>query len=224
MKLFRYILPLIAVISLGACSKGAPSDGSVGGRSDYYNQSGREYMMGCADNLVTDALDQLEMALEVNARGSSVSSHFNMGGDITANGTVWTVTEYENRLAGMKIKKNSDLSWTLTFDGNYSIQDEDYPTRFTLLAQQEAHNMDFHYNWKVTLTGERVEREGYSCQVNTPVPLQYQVGVGSQQTAKGWNMMYGTLTMNVYKNGNLVDLCELVFNGVPYNAKYTRGL
>ena len=84
--------------------------------------------------------------------------------------------------------------------------------------------MDFHYNWKVTLTGERVEREGYSCQVNTPVPLQYQVGVGSQQTAKGWNMMYGTLTMNVYKNGNLVDLCELVFNGVPYNAKYTRGL
>lgn len=226
MKLFRYILPLVAIAAISACSKGdIYDDSSVGGRTDYYNRNGRSYMMGCADNLITDALDQLEMALEVNARGGSVSSHFNMNGDITANGTVWTVTEYGSRLEGMKIKKNSDLSWTLTFDGDYSIDSETYPTHFSFHVMQEAHNAGYHYNWKVNIiSGERVEREGYSCQVSTPVPLQYQVGVGSQESIKGWNMMYGTLMMSVFKSGTLVDLCELVFNGVPYNAKYTRGL
>ena len=226
MKLFRYILPLMAVAALSACSKGEIySESSVGGRSDYYNRNGRSYMMGCADNLITDALDQLEMALEVNARGSNVSSHFNMAGDIMANGSVWTVTEYENCLAGMKIKKNSDLSWNLTFEGDYSIDSETYPTRFTFHVQQEAHNAGYHYNWKVSIVdGERIEREGYSCKVSTPVPLQYQVGVGSQEAIKGWNMMYGTLMMSVYKSGTLIDLCELVFDGAPYNAKYTRGL
>lgn len=226
MKLFRYILPLVAVAAISACSKGdIYDDSTVGGRTDYYNRNGRSYMMGCADNLITDALDQLEMALEVNARGGSVSSHFNMNGDITSNGTVWTVTEYGSRLEGMKIKKNSDLSWTLTFDGDYSIDNETYPTRFTLHVLQEAHNTGYHYNWKVNIVnGERIEREGYSCQVSTPVPLQYQVGVGSQESIKGWNMMYGTLMMSVFKGDTLVDLCELVFNGVPYNAKYTRGL
>lgn len=224
MKNRYFLLPVLAlVVAVSACSK-ADETGVVGGRSEYYDYSGRSYMMGIADNLVTDALDQLEKALEVNDRGGSRSSHFDMTGDLMSNGVMWTVTESGNRLYGMTLKKGTGDAWMLVFDGNYAVGEDDYPTRFTLRAERGAQNAPYHFNWTVTLNGERVERGGYSCQAETTVPLQYQLGVGYNQSTSGWNMMYGTLMMSVYKDSKLIDLCELVFNGNPGSAKYTRGL
>lgn len=222
----KYILILAALVATISCRKASYSDpDSVGGRT-YDNESyGKVYMMGIADNLVTDALDELERALEVNAEGRSVSSHFAISGNLDTPGTTWTVTDPISVLYGLRLKCVELAAWDLEFDGEYATSESSlYPTRFTLHALRgEQTGIAGHYNWTVSLEGSRTERGGYSCVVNTPKALMYNQA-DLLQSVGGWNKLYGTLRMIVYKNKELVDICELRFNGNVSQAKFERGL
>ena len=59
-----FILLAIAAVAAVSCSKASTQD-IVGGRSQEYNWGGYSYMMYIADNLTTDALDELEQGAEI---------------------------------------------------------------------------------------------------------------------------------------------------------------
>ena len=222
----KYILALAAVVAAVSCQKSSYHDpDTVGGRLPENESYGKTYMMGIADNLVTDALDELEWALEINASDRNVSSHFAISGNLETPGTTWTVSDPSSVLTGMKLKAVELAAWDLEFDGQYTVRGSTYyPTRFTLHAiRGEATSIEHHFNWTVTLEGSRTERGGYSCVVNTPKALMYNQADLSQSIG-GWNKLYGTLRMIVYKNKELVDISELRFNGSVLQAKYERGL
>lgn len=222
----KYIFILATVLAAVSCRKASYHDpDTVGGRIPENESYGKTYMMGIADNLVTDALDELEWALEINASGRGVSSHFAISGNLDTPGTTWTVSDPMSVLTGMRLKAVDLAAWDLEFDGEYAIRETtQYPTRFTLHALRgEATSIEHHYNWTVTLEGSRTERGGYSCVVNTPKSLMYNQA-DLTQSIGGWNKLYGTVRMIVYKNKELVDISELRFNGSVLQAKYERGL
>lgn len=222
----KIYIAICLLAALAACSKESYySEDAVGGRTERNQSYGKTYMMGIADNLVTDALDEMERAIEMNAEGRSVSSHFAMAGDIEQTGTVWTVTDQTSIMYGLQMKNVSAGVWELSFEGDYAVSYGDsYPTRFTIMAtRKEETSIAFHYCWAVTLEGSRTERGSYSCQVTTPKMMNYGQ-TSLEQSVGGWNQLYGTIRMAVYKGKDLVDVSELRFNGNVSNAKYERGL
>ena len=74
----RYIAILTMALVAASCMRGDYLDAPdiVGGRSVINNQEARTYMMYIADNLVTDVLDELELALNISERGVEKSAHF----------------------------------------------------------------------------------------------------------------------------------------------------
>lgn len=220
----RYIILLtIAAMAAAACSKSKDPD-IVGGRSEDYNWGGRSYMMYIADNLTTDALDELELALQTEQRGTGMSSHYEMKGSLYEAGSVWRVATEASALPNLRIEGKGASSFHLSFDGDYNFGGDAnrYPTRFTLEATLLHDGEGAPGNWLLNLSGTRTEREGYSCSFETPSGIQYSNTLGLQ--SKGWNQIFGDLYMTVYKNKSTVDLSCLSFNGSPSQAKYTRGL
>ena len=216
-----FILLAIAAMATLSCSKA--SEDIVGGRSEEYNWGGRNYMMFIADNLTTDALDELELALQTEQRGTAMSSHFEMNGSLYKAGSSWRVATASTPLPDLKIEGKGDSTFLLTYDGKYAFGSEcDYPTTFTIEAQLMRDGEGAPGNWKLYLKGNRTEREGYRCIFETPTGIQYSNTLGLQ--SKGWNQVFGDLYMTVFKNQNTIDLCCLSFNGAPSQAKYTRGL
>lgn len=216
-----------------ACSKGEYYDKDiVGGRISYYNGNGRGYMMYIADNLVTDVLDELVMALGVNQMGTQTSSHFVMDGSLVEVGSTWSVKAGDNVFKGMTIRCYAADSWSISFDGDYAFGTNYYPTRFTMKAVRMDSGKDSALpagaeGWRVTLLGERDERGGYMCTFSTGATaglphLDYMNTRGTG--ASGWNWMAGDLSMSVYKDGDVVDVCCLSFEGSPSQATFVRGL
>ena len=223
MKKTYSILLAIAAVATLSCSKQQAGD-IVGGRSEDYNWGGRSYMMYIADNLTTDALDELELALQTEQRGTGMSSHYQMSGSIYEAGSVWKVATEASTLPGLKIEGKGNSNFLLTFDGDYNFGGDAnrYRTYFTLEAQLMRDGEGAPGNWQLYLKGDRTERQGYSCSFETPSGIQYSNTLGLE--SKGWNQIFGDLYMTVYKNKSAVDLSCLSFNGAPSQAKYTRGL
>ena len=223
MKKYYILLLAIAAVAVSACSKAESAD-ILGGRSEDYNWGGRNYMMYIADNLTTDALDELELALQTEERGTGMSSHYEMKGSLKEAGSVWRVATEASTLPDLKIEGKGNSTYLLTFEGDYNFGGDSnrYLTRFTIEAKLMLDGQGAPGNWNLTVSGNRTEREGYRCIFETPSGIQYSNTLGLQ--SKGWNQIFGDLYMTVYKNKSTVDLCCLSFNGSPSQAKYTRGL
>ena len=219
----KYILLLaIAAMAAVSCSKSNNPD-IVGGRTEEYNWGGRNYMMYIADNLTTDALDELEQALQIEERGTGKSSRFEIKGSLYQAGSSWRVATETSPLPDLVIEGKGNSTFFLTWEGNYYFGSADvYPTSFTIEAQMLRNGEGAPGNWKLNVKGNRTERNGYRCTFDTPLGIEYSNTLGMQ--SKGWNQIFGDLYMTVFKDRNTVDLCCLSFNGAPSQAKYTRGL
>lgn len=222
------IIAATALLAASACTKGYEAvDDGVGGRTNANNRDARSYMMSVADNLVTDALDELEMGLLVQDNGRGTSGHFDIsGGSLLANGVAWTVIADDSLLKGLTLKCTGASTWTLTYTGDYSLLGERYPVDFTLVAAQGTLIKGHHYNWNVTLAGDRTEREGYRCKFSTDGLVKYQVAMEQDVPANypGWNKVDGSFLMEIYKETKLVDVWQLDFAGYPSDAQFTRSL
>lgn len=217
-----FILLAIAAMAAVSCNKEAQAD-IVGGRSEEYNRGGRAYMMFIADNLTTDALDELEQAILTEERNTGMSSHFEMSGSLFKAGSSWRVATETSPLPNLKIEGKGNSTFLLTYDGKYAFASaNNYPTFFTIEAKLLRNGEGAPGNWRLVVKGNRTERDGYRCTFETPGGIEYSNTLGAQ--SKGWNQIFGDLYMTVYKNNSTVDLSCLSFNGSPSQAKYTRGL
>ena len=220
----KYILILAAALSLAACTKGSYDD-YVGGHNQFYMSEGGTYMMRIADYMVTDALDEIELALSMNDAVAAIgkSTRYLITGpqDLTEQGSTWKVISDASNLFGLEIINKGADTWQLLFNGNYKFWEEEYPTSFTMeLVRGDAGARKGHYNWTATYSGTRTEQEPYSCKFYSINSMEYKY-IGSQA---GWNEVYGKLSMEVIKDRQVIDICLLTFNGSPSNAQFVRGL
>lgn len=227
-------LILLSFLSI-SCSKGDYYDEDiVGGRSTYYNSNGRKYMMNIADNLVTDILDELELALEISQRGATISSHFIVSGSLTTVGTTWSVKAEDNALKGMTIHCSDSNCWAIDYNGKYPFDQYNYyPTTISLSVLLLDNTLEPKLSsdskgWRVSLQGSREERGGYCCSFETALTGGEQQFIDYVNTrgslANGWDYILGNLFMTVYKDQQIVDACCLSFEGSPSQATFIRGL
>ena len=226
-------LILLSFLSV-SCTKGDEvSEDILGGRSTYYNSNGRKYMMNIADNLVTDILDELDLALEISRRGTMISSHFVVSGSLTTSGSTWSVKAGDNALNGMTIHCSSSNCWTIDYSGQYPFDESNYyPTTIALTVRPLDNTIDPELSkesqgWRVSLHGSREERNGYGCSFETATAgeqqfIDYVNTRGSKSS--GWDYIFGNLFMTVYKDQQVVDACCLSFEGSPSQATFIRGL
>ena len=194
MKKILYILAA-ATLALSSCTRGSDSD-IVGGSTVGTQTLGGRYMMHIADNLMAGALENLELALELGKTEITWASHF----------------------TGMTLQKQADKTWQLSYSGPFAFDGQSYPTSFTMTATRL--NDEKHADWEVSITGERTERESYSCRFESLGAITYRTTYSNN----GWNMLYGRLSMVVYNQQGKKDGCLLQFDGAPSQAKFVRGL
>lgn len=192
MKKTLYILAA-TVLALCSCTKGADI---VGGHDHYSYSPGGKYMMHIADDLMAGALEDLEIAIELDK----------------------TEITWASRFTGMKIVKADENVWHLNFEGPIAFDDQSYPTIFAMSATRL--NEESHADWDVTITGRRTEREGYYCTFESLGAITFQ----AVNTESGWDMLYGRLSMIVYNKDSKKDGCLLHFNGALSQAQFVRGL
>jgi hypothetical protein len=227
-RVYIFTVILSMVLLAAACSRGDYENAPdiVGGHTVVNNLPGRKYMMSIADEMVTAALDELELGLSINERGAAErSSHFNVNGSLTTPGSTWTVKAEDSQMKGLSLHCTAADQWQLSFDGEFVLIYEEnlYPTVFTLMVDkykpEDPESAD--EGWKVSLTGRREERGGYHCTFDT-ASITYVNTRGAG--APGWNQVFGDLYMYVFKNDAQVDACCLSFEGSPSQATYIRGL
>jgi hypothetical protein len=237
----KYIFLLSIVLMAAACMRGdyMSEPDIVGGRIQTNNQEGRKYMMYIADNLVTDVLDELELALSISERGIANSAHFSIDRALTKVGSTWKVKADDSQLYGMTLRCTAEDTWQMEFEGDYVFGSEEnqYPTQLSLTAVRyvPAEEESIAQGWVVTLSGERREwnddqknrgsKSDYHCIFGTRTigkTIQYINTRGNG--AKGWDQMFGDLYMTVYKADETVDVCCLSFEGSPSRATFLRGI
>lgn len=220
----KIVVIAAALLCLAGCTKQYSPNGYdiVGDNEKYSNSPSRSYMMAIVDNMVTDVLGELETAFKVEAMGNPTSIRFDIsGGSILTQGVSWTVTAQERALKGMNIKNIGSDTWEMSFDGPYSLLGEVYPVNFIMKAKRGSLITGNHYNWGITLSGNRTEREGYSCTYATTNTVLYMC---TQNNTVGWNYLEGTYTLTVILNQQSIDLWAMVFNGAPHDAEFSRGI
>ncbi|MBQ9192438.1 MAG: hypothetical protein IJ156_01795 [Bacteroidales bacterium] len=203
-----YFLAGIALLILSACSK-ADSD-AFGGNEDRTGNPVQTYMLALTDDLAASALEELETALRADPNALSSQAFYLMQGNLSQTGSTW-VLQRECRLKGLVINKLDGEVWKLDYDGDLSLQDDSYPTRFTIRAVR-MDPQSSHADWTITLEGSRTEREGYACTFESNGSIRYE----ALSEDRLW-YAYGVLQMNVTRNGTLVDQAFLSLNG-PRNA------
>lgn len=232
MKKILYALTA-GLMALTACSKGdynyLPGD-VLGGQYIYNYNEGRQYMMLIADDLVTGVINELELAMEVEARGLSSSSHFKYTGSFYEKGSLWRVKAEGATFKGMEINCVDEHTWHVSFEGDLDLGGNSYPTTFSLTAKQ----LQEHSQWGVTLKGSRTERGGYYCTFETHVPqdttrppyVTYANTLGDANRQHVWNNVVGDYYLTVYNDDKpeFPILSCLSFNGLPSQAIYTYGL
>ena len=178
--------------------------------------------MAIVDNMVTDALEELETAFKVEGLGNATSIRFDKSaGSILEQGVTWKITGQERSLLGMTIKNIGSDTWEMAYDGPYSLLGDIYPVNFIMKAKRGSLISGNHYNWGVTLSGNRTEREGYSCTYATNNTVLYMC---TQDNTVGWNHLEGSYSLTVILNGQPIDLWAMVFKGKLSDTEFTRGI
>lgn len=221
----KFITIAAAVICLAAgCSKNySPSGYEIVGGSGYYaNYPAREYMMAIVDDMITDVLGELETAFKVDEMNISSSLHFDTSeGSILTEGVSWKVVSQDRALNGMTLKNIGSDTWEMSFEGPYSLNGYIYPVNFIAKAKRGSAIESNHYNWGVTINGNRTEKETYSCTYSSNSTILYQC---TQDNTVGWNDVEGTFLLTVLRDNKPIDLWAMEFDGVPSEAIFTRGL
>jgi len=220
----KIVIIAAALLALAGCSKyyGPSGYDYVGGNDYYTNYPSRNYMMAIVDNMITDALDELEMAFKVESMGNSTSLRFDKSaGSIHTEGVSWKVIGLERALKGMTIKNIGSDTWELSFDGSYSLLGDVYPVNFIMKAKRGSLISGFHYNWGVTINGNRTERNGYSCIYSSNNTVLYQCKQGN---TVGWNYLEGMYSLTVLLNQEAIDMWAIEFHGAPSEADFSRGI
>jgi len=228
----------LAALALASCTKDY-YDAEWSGSYNYGEYAGRDYMMCVADNLIVDNLKQMEAAIFIDSISSETSSRFDTGGkSIWAADAEWTVTNEDSGvLEGLKLKKAAaDSTWILTRNGKYpfgyynsTMSDDDLPNYYVtdyemelrIICAAEGKGVEDHYFWAVTLKRcERTEEKGYTSKIySTGSPIEYSEG-----NFCSWDLCYGTLMMEVRKDGRLIDKARLQLNGTRGASTYIRNL
>ena len=187
-------------------------------------------MMTIADNMVTDVLEELDLALDINRRGNKTSTHFEIGGNLSDAGSVWMVKAEDSALKGMTIRCLQAGSWSLGFEGDYAFvvnyQSNEYPTRFNIIANQVVATEESPaQGWDILLEGDREERSGYRCTFTAGNSYEFLSYLNTRGAgARGWDQVFGDLYMKVLKDNTAIDMCCLSFEGSPSQATFVRGL
>ena len=234
----KILFILLGTVAIVSCSL---FDDEWYGSYNYGENAGREYVFCVANDLIVDNLKQIETAVYIDGLGtSSASTRFEHTASLWDAGSVWTVTKKGGNLAGLHITRAAaDSTWILTRKGKYAFGsagysyysddedeysfDTDYEMEVHMLPDTTATPSANHYWWEVNLKKcERVGEMGYKALFNTPAgtPLVYTYG----SFGGGWAYCRGVLNMQVYKNGELVDVARLELDGTRNSANYLRNL
>ena len=220
----KIVIIAAALACLAGCQQHySPNGYEIVGGNEYYSYNPtREYMMAIVDNMVTDALEELETAFKVEGLGNATSIRFDKSaGSILEQGVTWKITGQERSLLGMTIKNIGSDTWEMAYDGSYSLLGDIYPVNFIMKAKRGSLISGNHYNWGVTLSGNRTEREGYSCTYATNNTVLYMC---TQNNTVGWNHLEGSYSLTVILNGQPIDLWAMVFKGKLSDTEFTRGI
>jgi hypothetical protein len=214
----------MALLALAGCTKHYSPNGYeiVGGNEYYSNYPSRSYMMAIVDNMITDALEELETAFKIEGLGNPTSLRFDItAGSILTEGVSWKVIGLERALKGMTLKNIGSDTWELSYEGPYSLLGDVYPVNFIMKAKRGSLITGNHYNWGVTINGNRTERNGYSCIYSSNNTVLYQC---TQDNTVGWNYLEGMYSLTVFLNQEAIDLWAIEFHGVPSEADFSRGI
>ena len=188
----RYLLSLVALLS-AAWSCSFDSDSFNGSNSG--ENGGKYYMLSIADDLVVDKLNDLEVWMWTGKVPAAVE-----GG--TKN-----------------IEKLDDGDYLVNGNEKCSMGGNSFDTQYTIRAHPVTEVSNHHYNWDVTVSGTRIERDGYMGEFWSDGELSY-ITDGSLN----WDTCKGILYLKVYRKGEKIDLSALELNGTKEQIRYTRGL
>ena len=214
------ILALAALTAFSACSK-VQTD-SVGDNSFRWTEA-QSYMMYIVDDLATDVLDAAEKALLVNRQEVPYSTQFKFDGPFDQAGSVWTVTGADSPLKGMSLTCLEAGKWQAVFKGNYAFDQDVYPTEFTMALEKGDLHFDYHYDWTISLSGTRTEREGYGCTFGTEPSVVYGFSEASAGF-HGWDRLVGKYSLVVYRQQEAIDIWLLTVQGPLASAEFIRQL
>ena len=214
MKRLVFLGGLVLLLAT-ACHKA--DEDAFGGNFSAEGNPVREYMLSLADELVASALEELEEALGYDEQSAASQAFYDMKGDLKQPGGIW-VLRRESLMKGLVLRMLEEEVWVLDFDGDLLLSIDTYPTSFTIRAERiDAQNP--HTDWKVTLQGQRTERNGYSCTFSSDGPISYEVLF----TDRLWQA-FGSLQMDVFKDNTLVDKAFLSLRGPRSAAAFAPGL
>lgn len=217
---------IILALSIVSCDKADKIIDEYSGTQERNTSVAQSYMTVLATKLVPDYLIALEAALRYDSygyyNGSLGQSDYNCDGkSIRTKGVTWTV-DAKKKVAGLTITCKDHNTWELYRVGEYSYdsagRDQDYVTACTMTAIMGEEVFPYHFNWEVTFTGSRTEREGYLCRFESSPGLQFVC----RQAHEGWDYCYGAATMLILKDGEKVDMVRMDFDG--QNTSFLRGL
>ena len=135
----KIVIIAAALACLAGCTKHySPNGYEIVGGNEYYSYNPTsEYMMAIVDNMVTDALEELETAFKVEGLGNATSIRFDKSaGSILEQGVTWKITGQERSLLGMTIKNIGSDTWEMAYDGPYSLLGDIYPVNFIMKAKR----------------------------------------------------------------------------------------
>lgn len=225
----KRILAILCIVALAACAR-EEADGLFSGSEDRV-QPGENYMIILSTDLIPDFLIVLESALTYDGYGyytSSNSTDYITGGkSIRTIGNAWTVSS-KKKVKGVEIKCTAADTWELKWHGPYSfytsyyLENDDeyaYQTSCNITATLLKETSTSHYDWKVTFSGDRTEREGYACHINTAPDMTFS---NTNALSYVWDVCTGSATMLVTKNEEKVDFARMDYLGTSF--RYFRGL
>lgn len=218
-NIFRIFSTIICVALISACDKEDPQDAF--GNTTTPSNPVQAYMTNIVDELTTDNLKELELALKASLEGGLGKYFYETNNkDLTEDGSIWTVKR-EGNMTGLVIKKVSGIhAWELSYSGKYSFSGNDFETSSTITAEQVDPTATSHQSWNVTIDGTRTEEEGYSCSfssVDAPILFKTIPDTDSQV----WNA-FGYLLMTVFKDGSQIDKVVMELAGGKSDSSIVR--
>ena len=214
---------IILTVALASCAK----IDYYGGSEERGSSIAENYLLIMATDLLPDYLIALESSLSYDTYGyylnASGQSDYETGGkSIRVPGNSWTVSS-KHKVSGLSITCKGNDTWDLYREGPYKFfnneKDDGYTTMCKMTAQIIGEVAAGHYNWKVTFTGGRTEREGYSCTFESSPLLEYTC---TDAKSYAWDYCNGSATLVVNKNGEKVDMARMDYTG--RTTRFFRGL
>lgn len=213
MKKILTILAAIAV--LASCEKETFGPSST----DRTASPLENYMLAIADDIVATSLSELESALQVDVNGV-VGKYFytNNGISLSQDGSSWKINR-EGDMSGAVLEKVAgENAWTVSYDGELSVNNVPFPTTFTIKATKKDPAEEGHISWYVSFDGTRTEDDGYKCTFsNVETPVEYRV----VDMTESWGA-YGYLMMTVFKGSEQKDKVIMELRGLRSSASITH--